>query len=92
MGTEHQGRVSLAVDPSRAPLGTVLVLDAALPPLSREAEPVKLPGLHLAQDAGGVIKGARVDYFWGSGPEAEERAMRTKVDGALYSLALREQP
>jgi len=45
------------------------------------------------QDTGGAIRTAgRADLYLGIGPEAEELAGRTKVEGQLYYLFLKETP
>jgi membrane-bound lytic murein transglycosylase A len=38
----------------------------------------------VSQDAGAAVTGAHADLFLGSGPEAEERAGRTRERGRLY--------
>jgi membrane-bound lytic murein transglycosylase A len=44
------------------------------------------------QDTGGAIRTAgRADLYLGIGPEAEEAAGRTKIEGQLYYLFLKEQ-
>ena len=45
----------------------------------------------LNQDRGGAIRGAgRVDFFWGRGPEATERAGVMKQPGRLFFLVPKE--
>lgn len=73
---------SLAVDPKYIPLGAPLWLATRHPtrgtPLSR---------LMLAQDTGGAIRGAvRADFYWGSGPEAGQRAGAMRHPGRLWLL------
>lgn len=48
--------------------------------------------LHLAQDTGGAIKGARIDYFWGKDDTAEELAMRTKLDARVFIPLVKDRP
>ncbi|MCM1128712.1 MAG: murein transglycosylase A [Alistipes senegalensis] len=73
---------SVAVDPRHVPLGLPLFIDTTEPgsktPLSR---------LVMAQDTGGAIRGAiRLDYFWGFGNEAGERAGNMKQPVRLWIL------
>jgi membrane-bound lytic murein transglycosylase A len=43
------------------------------------------------QDTGGAIRTAgRADLYLGVGPEAEEQAGQTKIEGQLYYLFLKE--
>lgn len=73
---------SVAVDPGAVPYGTLLWLDTS-EPLS--ATPLRR--LVLAQDTGGAITGAvRVDYFWGTGVQAEQQAGRMKQALRLWAL------
>ena len=80
-------RVSVAVDPAYIPLGSVLAARAELPGPSGGTLP--LSGLVTAQDVGGAIKKNHIDYFYGSGAEAEVQASRTKTPVALYMLVAR---
>lgn len=76
-------RRSIAVDPSFIPFGVPIWLDA---------EEKYLPGRRLrrllvAQDSGGAIKGpVRGDFFWGSGPEAGQRAGAMDATGRYFLL------
>jgi membrane-bound lytic murein transglycosylase A len=72
---------SAAVDPAVYPLGAPVWVETNSPlgPLRR---------LLIAQDTGGVIKGAqRADLFFGSGPRAGEVAGRMKTGGRMVVLA-----
>lgn len=61
---------------------TWVAADAANAPTNR---------FYLDQDTGGAIRTAgRADLYLGIGPEAEERAGRTRAIGQLYYLFLRE--
>ncbi len=85
MGAPLTPRVSLATDPAVAPLGAAMVFEAAR--LPREGGgAAALAGLGLAQDTGGVIKGPRVDFFWGEGDRVERQAMRTNTSATVYFL------
>ncbi|WP_238322602.1 3D domain-containing protein [Kordiimonas gwangyangensis] len=63
-------------------------LSATYPdPTSREAEPLPLERLMVAQDTGGAIRGEiRGDVFWGFGAEAEEIAGRMANKGRYWLL------
>ncbi len=72
---------SAAVDPAVYPLGAPVWVESVTPlgPLRR---------LLIAQDTGGVIKGAqRADLFFGSGPQAGEIAGRMNTGGRMVVLA-----
>lgn len=74
---------SLAVDPTQAPMGAPIWLDAV------DASPMVggIQRLMVSQDTGGAIRGAvRGDLFWGSGAEAGERAGVMKARGRWYFL------
>lgn len=74
---------SLAVDARFIPLGAPLFLDLA--PLEGVG-PIRR--LVVAQDTGGAIRGAvRGDLFWGSGPDAYDRAGRMQQQGRYWMLA-----
>ncbi|MDR2679034.1 MAG: murein transglycosylase, partial [Zoogloeaceae bacterium] len=73
---------SVAIDPRHIPLGAPVWL-ATSQPGSRQP----LNRLVLAQDTGGAIRGgARIDFFWGFGPQAGEMAGRMKQPGRLWVL------
>jgi membrane-bound lytic murein transglycosylase A len=73
---------SLAVDRRFVPLGAPVYLSTTYP-LSDQP----LQRLMAAQDTGGAIRGAvRADFFWGSGPEAGERAGRMRQQGKMWIL------
>ena len=74
--------VSIAVDPRFTTLGTPVWL-ATTQPLSNEP----LRRLMLAQDTGGAIRGpVRADFFWGSGPDAGDKAGRMRQTGQMWAL------
>ncbi len=73
---------SLAVDTRFIPLGAPLFLDLA--PLEGVGA---IRRLVVAQDTGGAIRGAvRGDLFWGSGPDAYDRAGRMRQQGRYWLL------
>lgn len=82
---------TLAVDPSRHPMGEVLWLDATAPALSG-AFPV-YRRLAMAMDTGGAIKGeTRADLYLGRGPDAGQAAGRVRHVLRLYRLAPVDNP
>ena len=85
MGAVVTPWVSLAVDRSVMPQGSVTMIVAPLPgPDGQHTRP--FPALTLPQDSGGAIKGHRMDLFCGAGPEAEHVAGHLDVKGAVYIL------
>ncbi|MCI0509503.1 MULTISPECIES: MltA domain-containing protein [Chromohalobacter] len=82
LGVPLTAKRSLAVDPSRIPLGAPVFLSTTQP-LSR----TPLRQLMVAQDTGSAIQGTvRADFYWGHGEAAGERAARMKQDGRLWVL------
>jgi membrane-bound lytic murein transglycosylase A len=74
---------SMAVDPTRVPLGVPVWIDVRDP----EAPTGVLRRLMVAQDTGGAIRGpVRGDLFWGSGAAAGERAGRMRAPGRWFLL------
>jgi membrane-bound lytic murein transglycosylase A len=79
---------SIAVDPSRIPLGAPVFLATTWP---NSTQP--LQRLVLAQDTGGAIRGAvRADYFWGFGEVAGAQAGRMRQSARMWVLLPREYP
>lgn len=82
LGMELTPLRSLAVDPTRIPLGYPLFFSAT-DPLSDQP----LRHLALAQDTGGAIRGqVRADLFCGFGQEAEARAGQMKSPLRMWLL------
>lgn len=74
---------SLAVDPTRLPLGAPVWVDADY----QDETNSPLRRLMIAQDTGGAIRGAvRGDVFWGHGDKARALAGQMKATGRLYLL------
>ena len=74
---------SLAIDRSLLPYGAPVFLEVEDPLDARRL----IRQLMVAQDTGGAIRGGvRGDFFWGYGPEAEERAGRMKSRGRYWFL------
>jgi len=77
--------LSVAVDPHYLPLGAPLVVDTRTP---ISAAPLRR--IVLAQDTGGAIQGPlRLDWFWGSGPDAELIAGHQNAPGSVHLLVPR---
>lgn len=82
MGVPLTPRRSLAVDRSHIPLGMPMVVTGYD---SVDRRP--FAHLALAQDVGGMIRGpTRIDYFWGWGDEAGERAGRMFTETQVFLL------
>lgn len=92
--------VSVATDPTVFPLGSLMTITASLP--VAPDDPAKAVEqnlatlrttrtvLALAQDTGGVIKGGRIDYYTGIGPDKQYIAFRIKNDVTACLLILKE--
>lgn len=78
-------RVSVAVDRSMIPLGSVVALKTALMDYEK-GEADSFMSLVLAQDTGGAIKGTRMDLFCGSGEEAEALAGHLQEESEVFML------
>ncbi len=77
---------SLATDKTLFPRAALVFVDAGT---AQDAD--RIQHLMFDQDTGGAIRTAgRADIYLGIGPEAEERAGRTKLEGQLYYLFLKE--
>lgn len=81
-------RVSVAVDRTMIPLGSVLALKTELMDYEK-GESESFMSLVLAQDTGGAIKGTRMDLFCGSGEEAEQLAGHLQEDSEVFMLVSR---
>jgi membrane-bound lytic murein transglycosylase A len=81
-------KVSVAVDRTVVPLGSVLALNTALMDYDTgRADPFF--SLVLAQDTGGAIKGTRLDLFCGSGDDAEYLAGHLQEEARAFMLVSR---
>lgn len=78
-------RVSVAVDRTMIPLGSVVALKTALENYDT-GETQQFMSLVLAQDTGGAIKGTRMDLFCGSGEEAEYLAGHLQAESEVFML------
>ncbi len=76
---------SLAIDRAIWPYGLPVFVDATLP--WDGLAPTPFQRLMVAQDTGAAIRGAaRADIFFGSGPQAAERAGAIRHPGTLFVL------
>jgi membrane-bound lytic murein transglycosylase A len=82
LGVALSGQRSIAIDSSFISLGVPIFLATTQP-----NSELPLQRLVMAQDTGGAIRGAnRVDFFWGFGSEAGEKAGRMKQKGMVWVL------
>lgn len=90
LGVPVTGGRSIATDHSLFPRGALGFLVSEVPAMAEDGTTVAAGPLRryvLNQDTGGAIRGAgRVDFFWGRGDEAAERAGWMKQPGQLYFL------
>ena len=91
MGTPLSPMVSLAVDRTAFPLGSIIAFDVNIPdPVAPSAAgPVPttpLRGIGLAQDTGEAIRGRRVDLFCGKGARAAFIAGHLNGPGEVWML------
>lgn len=79
---------SVATDKTLFPRGALVFVTAKADQRSDGAE---MKRFYLDQDTGGAIRTAgRADLYVGIGPEAEQIAGRTKTEGQMYYLFLKE--
>lgn len=87
MGIPLTPKISVAVDKNIIPLGVPLFLKTTYP---NSHEP--LEHFVLTQDVGSAIQGAvRVDYFWGKGNDAGEKAGKMKQTAELFLIFPRNE-
>ncbi len=90
LGFPVTGRRSVATDHRLFPQGALGFLVTDLPAMGEDGRTVTegaLTRFVLNQDRGGAIRGAgRLDFFWGRGAEAAERAGVMKQPGRLFFL------
>lgn len=85
-------QVSLAVDRTTFPLGSVMLFSTPYPQTKDGggmAHSGELRGIGLAQDTGGAIKLRRVDIFCGSGESAAQEAGHLNAKGPAWLLVPR---
>jgi membrane-bound lytic murein transglycosylase A len=87
---------SIATDPRLFPPGGLALLLTSQPVADAKGKLqgyTSLQRLVLNQDSGSAIQGpGRVDFFWGSGKDAEFSAGYMKQTGALFFLIQRKTP
>lgn len=88
MGRELTPRVSLAVDRTTFPLGSVVLFSTPFPKEgnTKNVHSGKLTGIGLAQDTGEAIKLRRLDIFCGHGEQAEFQAGHLNAEGEAWLL------
>lgn len=75
---------SAAIDPRTTPLGAPVFVSTGDTSSPGSAS---LTRLLMAQDAGGAIRGAvRADFFFGSGPQAQAQASKTRQPTQMWVL------
>lgn len=80
---------SLATDKRLFPRGSIVFVEAA--PGTKSNDGPELNHFMFDQDTGGAIRTAgRADVYLGIGPEAELLAGRTRIEGQLYYLFLKD--
>jgi membrane-bound lytic murein transglycosylase A len=88
LNVEVTANRTLATDKSLFPRGALVFVDFRAPEKGR---PFLMDRLMLDQDTGGAIRTAgRADVYMGVGPFAEDLAGRTKHEGQMYYVFLRE--
>jgi len=78
---------TLATDRSVIPTGSVIFFKTSNPEANAPVSCKQAATMAVAQDIGGAIVGAHVDWYMGEGAEAQERAERINSPGSLF-LAL----
>ncbi|MEW6012938.1 MAG: MltA domain-containing protein [Elusimicrobiota bacterium] len=87
------GGRSIAIDNSLIPMGTPAFIKVNLPDVD---DKLNIKGFNenkrfvFAHDTGGAIKGARVDYFAGTGDRAKKFAYSVWEKGNLYLIVIKE--
>ena len=93
-GLELVGGRSIAVDPSRVPLGLGGLIISKKPVADDNGRIVRFEDFTrfiFTHDTGSAIRGpTRVDLFWGGGPKAEAEAHNMLFPGKLYFLVLKD--
>ncbi len=88
MGKALHGKVSLATDPQLLPLGSIVSFRTDIYP-ERGRPSRRVNGVGLAQDTGKAIRGARLDYYTGTGNEYKYAAHHLKNHVPVYLLISR---
>lgn len=84
---------SIAIDNSIIPLGLPAIINVKLPVVNDNLEITSFeekPRLVFCHDTGGAIKGARVDFFAGTGNKAKKFAYSIWAEGNLYLLVIKQ--
>jgi len=85
---------TIATDKSIFPRGSLTYVMATLPKIRNEVVVQDVySGFALDQDTGGAIRApGRCDFYMGVGEEAGKLAGRTRKEGKLYYLFIKEEP
>jgi membrane-bound lytic murein transglycosylase len=83
-GVPVTARHSIAVDRSLIPPGGSVLIDVEKTMEGPKASCSRLSTFALAQDTGGAIKGAHVDWYLGTGSQAGDLAGKMNNAGSLY--------
>ncbi|MCX7641235.1 MAG: MltA domain-containing protein [Elusimicrobiales bacterium] len=92
-GSNLVAQRSIAIDNSIIPLGAISFINIDLPVLDENLnikEFKKAQRFTFCHDTGGAIKGARIDFFAGTGEKAKKFAYSLWKKGNLYLLVLKE--
>ncbi|TIH19119.1 murein transglycosylase [Marinifilum sp. JC120] len=85
IGKSLKSMVSLATDPQLIPLGSIVGFRTDIYP--KKGRPSRrVNGVGLAQDTGKAIKGARLDYYIGTGNDFKYPAHHLKTHVPVYLL------
>lgn len=88
IGKPLHAKVSLATDPQLIPLGSIVSFRTDL--YSAAGKPAyRVNGVGMAQDTGKAIRGARLDYYIGTGNEYKYSAHHLKNHIPMYLLISR---
>ncbi|WP_027720956.1 MltA domain-containing protein [Maridesulfovibrio zosterae] len=88
IGKPLKAKVSLASDPQLIPLGAIVSFRADIYP-AKNSPAHRVNGVGLAQDTGKAIRGARLDYYIGTGNEFKYGAHHLKNQIPVYLLISR---
>ncbi len=85
---------TVAVDPKKIPLGTVVFIPAARGATFRspEGEPLVHDGFFLAGDIGGAIKGVHIDVYTGTSPKPGLPFIKSRKTATFEAYLLQSKP
>ncbi|CCO23997.1 MltA domain-containing protein [Maridesulfovibrio hydrothermalis] len=88
IGKPLMSKVSLATDPKLIPLGSIVSFRTDIYP-EKGRPSRRVNGVGLAQDTGKAIRGARLDYYIGTGNQFKYAAHHLKTKVPVYLLVSR---